>query len=152
MAFVRLEEDEELNKKLAQFTDRFNDLKSTISELRKHGTDTYTVELLLSEFAPSVKYVKISSDLKDLEAVERIINNIEKEILAIKSGSDFGNAISFISDAYELLRQGNKNEAAIIYRKLMEIYVRLSKDQKKILYKSCVDINNKISKDPVLSK
>jgi hypothetical protein len=88
-----------------------------------------------------MKFASATEEKRDVDAVKRVVAKIRYEIDQIKHGTDFDIILDKISDACELIRQGNFERAAEDYKVIKQLYEKLDPDLKRIVFAISLEIH-----------
>lgn len=72
--------EEQLKITIGKLKERLNQLKSMISDARKHGKDTFMPELVLKNVNAKIQLAETTGEQKDFEEVEKILTKAEEEL------------------------------------------------------------------------
>ena len=146
MVVIKRPVDEKLEDELESLDEKFQELKTKISYLRKKGKDTTIAEVFLPDFAPKLRMARATYEKEDTQKLKDMIQDLQDEIKEAEEGSDFDHALALVKDAYESLRNGKQKEASIAYSTVVKKYKDLPRDLKKTIYVACLDIKKRLDK------
>jgi hypothetical protein len=139
--------DEKIEEELQTLDDEFQELKSSMSYIRKQGKDTANVEILCLDFAPRLRMARVTYEKKDIDALRGLLLEIRQELKESDEGSIFSHCIEQIKEAYEKIRSGDKAGAAQLYSQVVQMYKDLPDDMRRSLYIACLELKKRIEKN-----
>jgi hypothetical protein len=144
MVVINRPVNRKIEDKLDNLRDEFAELKTQISEVRKTGKDTSMAEVLTLDFNPKLTMARVTYEKEDIKKLQKLLDDIRKELKEAKEGSIFDHANELIKDAYEKIRDKNYSAANASYNALTKIYKDLPHEQRRVVYVACLDIKKKI--------
>lgn len=145
MVVVKKKEDSKIEEELSTLTDKFQDLKALMSDLRRKGKDTSFAELYLHDFSPRVKMARVTYSKDDINKVKKLLKELKSELDEADKGDDFSQMMGLIEEAYDDIRNEKHDQVRKTYSDIMKIYSGLPDDLKRLVYVPCLDIRRKIS-------
>lgn len=147
MVVIEIQKDEKTEQIIDSLLDHFKELQDEASELRKQGTDTTIIDIIMIDVIPKSKLARTTYEQKDIESLKKSLAQIRHELDLAKSGTEFDAVIQKIQDAYEDIRQGKRADAEQAYKELRETYKKLSGELKNIVYRASLDIHRKLTEN-----
>jgi len=136
--------DEELDKDLQSYEERFNDIKMQLSDLRKAGKDTFFADTKMLNFVSLVKLARVTYDPSDVAKVKRLIDDVVHEIEIAKHGEPIAQALLLISQANEKISKDDISGAKADYNVLSSVYRTLPPEEKNLIVEACGVIREKL--------
>ncbi|MBW2972565.1 hypothetical protein KY359_06015 [Candidatus Woesearchaeota archaeon] len=144
MVIIEMPKDEKTEAILDSMVEHLKELKDETSQIRRLGSDTSMVELMMIDLLPKVRLARTTYDQRDIDEVKRSLAQIRHEIDLVKEGTEFDAALKKIQDAYDDIRSGNIKDAVALYQDLRNVYAKLPEDQRRIVFKASLDIHRRI--------
>jgi len=144
MVHLEIPKDEKTESLLDSLSEHLVELKEEASEIRKQGTDTTMLDLLLIDVPSKIKFARATYEQKDIDSIKNSLAKIRHEIDILKTGTDFDDILNKIETAYQNIREEKYRDASEIYNKLRDIYKSLPEEMRRIVYAASLDIHKKI--------
>lgn len=122
-----------------------------LSNLRKAGLDTRIAELKAMNLAPKIQYAEISQAYKDVEKINKQLDEVKGELNEIENSgagegaSDLLHVKSLIEKVEQELKDKRMKEAKDYYAESAEAYGRLGNEDKKMIFEKLNNVRSKLT-------
>jgi hypothetical protein len=133
------------NKELMkQLEKEMDDVKHKISELRKKGIITKTVEYMLGNIPSKIQMAGVTNSEKDVAEIRNVFEKcfaeldfLENEFMEEEKKLEYMSKL--LHKANEYLQSGNLRECVPLYNEIRDFYEELSIESRYKVYHMCVD-------------
>ncbi|MBR9699502.1 hypothetical protein GOV09_03550 [Candidatus Woesearchaeota archaeon] len=135
---------EEIEEKIDELKDKFQELQQSVSVLRKEGKDTAIAELMVLDIPSKIKTASLTQEEHDIKRAKHLLKDIKNEIDDLSKGSDFDRINVLIKECFEHLRNNEKKPAKDNYHEIMQRYRLLPKELKQTVFSACKGLRERL--------